>query len=333
MNGAAGKNILPAGSVNTAAAGNADVSRAHGSENAGQASTRGADPEALECSHASECVIALDIGGTFIKSGLYADGQLCRTVKTPTGSDSLESLLRSVSAAVETQLDKSESCCGIAVSSAGDIDPYTGRCLYATDNLKGYSGFAIREWLEEKYEMRASAINDGHAALLGEASYRGLTCPTVMLTLVTGVGGAYYDGKKIVFGPDFRYGRFGHLCLRKNGRRCNCGQQGCIEQYVSATALAAECALAGTAPERVFTETLPRSRRIVEEWLDLLAEAMETVYRAQPYELMIFGGGVCGSAELWLPLLRQKTRFRAEVSSLGNSAGLEGAYRWWCEHE
>ena len=120
--------------------------------------------------------------------------------------------------------------------------------------------------------------------------------------------------------------------MRDNGKLCGCGQCGCIESYISATALTKLCAAAGTAPEKVFYEERRESRAVVNEWLDALCEAMETVFRAQEYDLMIFGGGVCASAERWLPLLGAKTERRAELSKLGNSAGLTGAYLWWCEN-
>lgn len=275
-------------------------------------------------------VVALDIGGTFIKSGVFENGKLGAVMKTPTGAGSLEEIKRSVSEAVEYHLVGGAE--GIAASSAGDFDPYRGVCTFATDNLKGYSGFALKAWLEEKYGVRASALNDGHAAMLGEAKSRALKEAAVMLTLGTGVGGAYFDGRKVVFGEDFRYGRFGHLVMRDNGKLCGCGQCGCIESYISATALTKLCAAAGTAPEKVFYEERRECRAVVNEWLDALCEAMETVFRAQEYDLMIFGGGVCASAERWLPLLGAKTERRAEVSKLGNSAGLTGAYLWWCEN-
>ena len=135
-----------------------------------------------------------------------------------------------------------------------------------------------------------------------------------------------------MFGEDYRYGRFGHLVMCPNGKKCNCGQRGCIEQYISASALKEKCAAAGTVPEKVFSNGDARSRAVVDEWIDDLCRAMETIYRVQKYELMIFGGGVCGSAQRWMPLLKQKTSRRAEISVLLNTAGMEGAYRWWCKN-
>ena len=37
-------------------------------------------------------VVALDIGGTFIKSGVFENGKLGAVMKTPTGAGSLEEI-------------------------------------------------------------------------------------------------------------------------------------------------------------------------------------------------------------------------------------------------
>lgn len=95
-------------------------------------------------------VVALEYRpARFIKSGVFENGKLGAVMKTPTGAGSLEEIKRSVSEAVEYHLVGGAD--GIAASSAGDFDPYRGVCTFATDNLKGYSGFALKAWLEEKY--------------------------------------------------------------------------------------------------------------------------------------------------------------------------------------
>lgn len=36
---------------------------------------------------------------------------------------------------------------GIGIGSAGDINPYEGKVLYATGNLPGFTGFEIKKML------------------------------------------------------------------------------------------------------------------------------------------------------------------------------------------
>ena len=280
----------------------------------------------------------IDLGGTFVKGGIVdEEGNILVKDKIPTGKERPYAEIAADMAQLVLDLAKKAGISpadvkAAGVGSPGTIDSKNGVIVYS-NNIR-WEKVPLGAELKKHLGIPVFATNDANAAALGE-SFAGAAKSypsSVFITLGTGVGGAYFDGGKVVFGEDFRYGRFGHLVMRDNGKLCGCGQCGCIESYISATALTKLCAAAGTAPEKVFYEERRESRAVVNEWLDALCEAMETVFRAQKYDLMIFGGGVCASAERWLPLLGAKTERRAEVSKLGNSGGLTGAYLWWCEN-
>ena len=57
-----------------------------------------------------------------------------------------------------------------------------------------------------------------------------------MVTLGTGVGGAYLVDKHILTGVNGALGEIGHMVIERNGRPCTCGRRGCLEQYASARA-------------------------------------------------------------------------------------------------
>jgi predicted NBD/HSP70 family sugar kinase len=62
----------------------------------------------------------------------------------------------------------------------------------------------------------------------------------VVITVGTGVGGGVVVDRKLIRGRHGFAGSFGHSTLRQNGRPCTCGRAGCLEAYVSASALARE---------------------------------------------------------------------------------------------
>lgn len=268
---------------------------------------------------------AVDLGGTAIKGARLEDGGPAARAVAPTDARDREAILASLYAVIE----RLRPFDGIALSSAGDIDPYRGVCTYATDNLPGFTGLALKAALETRYGVRAEVINDGQAALLGEAAAGRLNRPTAMLTLGTGVGGAFYDGEDIVFGEDFTFGRFGHLTLYKGGRPCGCGKKGCIEAYVSGSAVKREAEKLGLAPGELFASDTPAARAAVADFCVCLAAALDTVYAAAPYERMLIGGGVARSARLWLPILEKYTRRKVAAANLGDDAGLSGAAEWF----
>ena len=76
---------------------------------------------------------------------------------------------------------------------------------------------------------------------MGEMTYgaaRGMK-NFIMITLGTGVGSGIVINGEVVYGHDGFAGELGHTCaVRHNGRRCNCGKDGCLETYASATGVA-----------------------------------------------------------------------------------------------
>lgn len=60
----------------------------------------------------------------------------------------------------------------------------------------------------------------------------------VMVTLGTGVGGGIIVNGKIVTGTHGAGGEIGHVHVEDDEHEsCNCGNQGCLEQYASATGI------------------------------------------------------------------------------------------------
>lgn len=60
----------------------------------------------------------------------------------------------------------------------------------------------------------------------------------LMVTLGTGVGGGCVLNRQIVSGIHGAGGEIGHMPVRDDEKTpCNCGNHGCLEQYVSATGI------------------------------------------------------------------------------------------------
>ncbi len=56
----------------------------------------------------------------------------------------------------------------------------------------------------------------------------------IVITLGTGVGSGIVVNGSLVYGHDGFAGELGHMIVRRNGRMCGCGRQGCLETYTSA---------------------------------------------------------------------------------------------------
>lgn len=184
---------------------------------------------------------ALDIGGTNIKYGVICDsGEVIIRNEIPTEAHlGGNMLMGKIIIIVDKLLTEGYKIDGIGVSSAGQICCRTGKIIYATDNLPGWTGMPIKQTLENKFSIPVHVENDVNAAALGE-KWRGAArnySDFLCLTIGTGIGGAIVINNEIFYGSKGFAGEFGHMIIEKNGIACTCGREGCFEQYASITAL------------------------------------------------------------------------------------------------
>lgn len=241
--------------------------------------------------------VALDIGGTTIKAGLFKNDELVLVKKVKTNGDLG---CNAILSGIYTLLDElvTSEVVGIGVSSAGNINPHTGECVYATDILKGYTGIKLKEILEKRYQKTVVVDNDAIMALCGEASYYPKCKNIVMLTIGTGLGGASMIDNKIVYGSNYTGMRWGHMILSVDGKKCSCGHNGCAEAYISATAIIRDANQAGLEVDnayrvfQLYEEGNIEAIKIIENFMKYLNNLLISINSLFGPELIILGGGV-----------------------------------------
>lgn len=272
--------------------------------------------------------IGVDIGGTTIK-GILFDNGVVKTHEEPTyGNVGLNAILNSLFKVIDNLFNKEVGFIG--VSSAGNIDPYNGVCVYATDNLLGFTGLNIKSTIQQRYGVDCTVDNDAICALKCEVD--GLNVQSaVMVTFGTGIGGAVIINGKILRGKNFDGGRLGHMCLVPDGMPCNCGKYGCVESYLSCTALLKEskkfisdikdC-------KQLFDLYLKGNQLIVpvidqfSHYLNIFLDNLRTCYGA---DLIILGGGLMNGKDVVEKLIIDKKDI--VFAQHGNLAGCLGALK------
>jgi len=190
-------------------------------------------------------VVAIDMGGTNTKSGLVsAQGRLTLESAVPTPfSAGREALLQHLEKVASGALDRARAAgvqpAAIGIATAGWVDPATGRVVYATDNLPGWTDTPIAERLRAATGLPVAVENDANALALGERWFglgRGVD-HFVCITLGTGIGGGCYIRGRLNHGAHFFANALGHIPLVPDGLPCTCGLRGCLEAYANAAAL------------------------------------------------------------------------------------------------
>ena len=186
-----------------------------------------------------EYVIGIDIGGTFTKCGFVDRAGNCFAESvTPTDvydnvDDYLENLI-SVLKTSEKQLDGPYKIVGVGIG-APNGNYHNGTIENAT-NLKWKGVIPFADLVNRHYNVPVKLTNDANAAALGEMIYGGAKGMKdfIMITLGTGLGSGIVVNGNLVYGHDGFAGELGHVNVMENGRKCGCGNYGCLETYVSA---------------------------------------------------------------------------------------------------
>lgn len=162
-------------------------------------------------------VAAYEVGGTFLKAGLVAPGgdRLLDEVKLhtpPSAPELFDELLRihvrfrEAAARHRTTITE----VGLAVPTA--VDPRTGD-LATCGNLPDLAEFPWAHRLRAATGARVVVMNDGRAALLGEAAHgaaRGVS-DVCLVVVGTGVGASFMVGGHVVHGRRGAAGEVGYM--------------------------------------------------------------------------------------------------------------------------
>ncbi|CAM3648647.1 ROK family protein [Erysipelothrix urinaevulpis] len=253
--------------------------------------------------------IGVDIGGTGMQIAYIGENDgIIKKVQIPTeakngGADIIERL----SIEIENLLD--ENIMGIGVGTAGQIDN-EGVIRSCTANFKDWKGINLKTELETRFNLPAQIVNDVQAMSLGEMIY-GYSYPNMIsLALGTGVGGAIINNGKLYRGTNGSAGEMGHAVLVPFGKECPCGSQGCLETYLSGTAIEKRyLELSGEEKKGqiIFKQDDEYSKQVVDEFLDYLAIAVANIANTFAPDAVVLSGGVVGSLEPFMDDIRTRS--------------------------
>ena len=188
-------------------------------------------------------VIGVDLGGTNTVFGIVdARGNVVvnASIKTAVHNEIelyLDDLVVGLNMLIE-QVGGKDKIRGIGVGAPNGN--YFNVSIEFAPNLPWKGKIPLAQMLQERIGIPVALTNDANAAAIGEMTYgaaRGMK-DFIVITLGTGVGSGIVVGGQLVYGHDGFAGELGHMIVRRNGRMCGCGRQGCLETYTSATGVA-----------------------------------------------------------------------------------------------
>ena len=309
-------------------------------------------------------VLGIDIGGTNLVVGSVAeDGSLHAVASEPTQAeagerDVLDRLIALAKRAIEQTGREypGAEIIGVGVGAPGPLDTKRGIVLL-TPNL-GWVNLPLRQIIHERLKLPAALDNDANCATLGEwwmGAARG-TRNAIGITIGTGIGGGIIIDGKLFHGASDCAGEIGHTTIDTEGRRCKCGNYGCLEAYASGPNIAlraceeikagAESRLAQYVGGNLKMITAQTVYQAAHDGDDLATEVVNDTAKFlgtgianlvnifNPEVVVVCGGVTLAGDHLFIPLRREVARraFKPAVSvcrivpsELVGTAGVYGA--------
>ena len=323
----------------------------------------------------SRYIIGVDLGGTNIVVGaMPEDGSreiAFRSLPTyaAQGADSVvERMNQMIEDVISVTMAETgaarEDFLGVGVGAPGPMDPEHGIVVVAP-NL-GWKMFPLRDRIQKGIGLRTTLDNDANCATLGEwwtGAAKGAR-NVIGVTIGTGIGGGIVIDGRLYHGASNVAGEIGHMTIDSTGRRCGCGNYGCLEAYASGTAIAerAREALASESEgilmamcegklERVTAQMVykaandgdPIAVDVVRETARFLGAGLGALLNVLNPEVVVLAGGVVNAGEALFAPLKAEVRRRAFAPAvdscrivpgmLGGSAGVVGAVAAFKAHQ
>lgn len=292
--------------------------------------------------------IGIDIGGTDTKIGLVDVHQkLIDAVCIPTEAEKpVKEVIQKVGERALGLLEKNgipmDQCVGAGIGVPGTVDRKAGVVRYS-NNIR-WEEVHLADEIGKYLPIPVEIANNADCAALGEAvAGAGKECSdVVMLTLGTGVGaGIILDGE-IYEGRGIGGSELGHMVIVENGEPCTCGRRGCLEAYVSITALKREAyRVAGKEMDQGEIFALaeqgdPGMKKVVDTYIRRLGLGIVNIVNIFRPQLVILGGNIPKQGERFLSPLRRIVEEECfggdkgdvaeiEEAILGSEAGMIGA--------
>lgn len=157
----------------------------------------------------SQKILAVDIGGTAIKSGLWQSDGLVElpSVDTPKTWEEMKAYLK-------TSVDEHQITDGVAISAPGAVDAEAG-VIYGVSAVPYLHRFPIKQELADFLEIPVSFQNDANCAALAEVwqgNAQGLSSVALMI-IGTGIGGGVITDGKLRTGANLFGGEFGYQIM------------------------------------------------------------------------------------------------------------------------
>jgi len=252
-------------------------------------------------------------------------------------------IIRIIQRSLSDDADPQNPPVAIGLGAAGMIDVRKGVVLLSP-NFPDWQQVPLARLVNEQTGLPTFLDNDANAITYGEKwigagkDMNNFAC----LTLGTGVGSGVMLNGRLWYGSQGSGPEIGHMTIHPKGRRCKCGNRGCLETLASAGWLVKMASkIKNREPlssKDIYLRALqgdPFCRDLFENLGEALGIAIANLIHILSLEGVVLGGGLSRAATIFLPSLEKEfkkrltliapEKIKIRISRLQEKSGVLGA--------
>ncbi|MCI0393380.1 MAG: ROK family protein [Chloroflexi bacterium] len=280
-------------------------------------------------SDAARLWLGIDVGGTKVEALLADQRHEARgRAVQETDSASPERVVASIDRAARQALGQAgatlEQVAAVGVGAPGHVDPATGVVRLAV-NLNIHE-FPLGEALAAAFRRPVFLDNDVRMATVGgywRLKQRQALNNMLFVSIGTGIAAGLILNGRLYRGERGVAGEVGHMVVEANGRRCQCGNWGCLEAMAAGPAIAEQARTAvargeesalvalgeGVTAQDVYQAAQAGDRlalAVADRAGHYLGRALQNLVMTLDVSKILLGGGVSRAGQAFLqPILRE----------------------------
>lgn len=184
--------------------------------------------------------LGIDIGGSKLLIGLLEEtGKLLEKQHIPLPHPITEAvLLQKIEDAALSLFQKHPLPLAGGIAIPGLANAAEGIWQYAP--FSKIQSFPIAAILQRKLHIPFYIENDANICAIGEQEFGAAKTEKnfIWMTVSNGIGAGIFINGQLYTGSYYNAGELGHCIIIPNGRKCSCGNSGCLEAYACGRAIA-----------------------------------------------------------------------------------------------
>lgn len=286
--------------------------------------------------------IGIDLGGTKTEGiVLDADGkQLFRERRPTPQADGYEAVINNIVQLVLDLEQQAGTSCSVGIGTPGALSSIDG--TLKNSNTVCLNGKPIKEDIEKNLARSIKFQNDANCFALSEAIDGAGKDYNVVFGVImgTGVGGGIVFNKQVHEGIQHIAGEWGHNILEADGPECYCGNNGCVETFISGPGLERDYLNHGGQNNKgaqdislMAEQGDETAQQAMTRFYDRFGRAMSVVVNILDPDIIVLGGGLSNIKQLYTEgrdriathVFNDELKTKILPNMHGDSSGVRGA--------